>query len=178
VGIFKDEFVLKKLGSYALTAAIFAAMIAVPVLFIKGALWAAQHLIQPLHTLGWWLLTTTLFIALPLAISKRMRGSVAVAIFYSSFVYGLLAWPTGFVVAYMHWGVFGVLLGLFLGFVGVVPIGMLASAFNGWDDFGSLLELVVLSFASRAGAFMLLASAAKHQAAKDDASFTDTTVVE
>jgi len=162
----KEENMLKKLGNgalgagyIALGAAFFVATLALPVLFIKGAMWASGHLLGPLVTLGWWVLAVTFLVALPLAISKRMRGSVAIAIMYSSFVYGLIAWLTGFVITYDYWGIFGVVFGLFFFGVGVVPLGLLASAFHGWDGFVPLLVLVVLTFGSRIGAFALASSA-------------------
>jgi hypothetical protein len=157
---------LKKLGNYALGAAFFVALFAVPFLFIKGAVWASEHLLEPLITIAWWVLGVTVVVGLPLAIFKRMRAFVAVAILYSSFVYGLLAWLTGFVITYTYWGVFGVVLGLFFAGVGVVPFGLLASAFHGWNGFVPLLVLVVLTFGTRIGAFALATSADKYEATR------------
>ena len=157
---------LKKLGGYALGAAFFVALFAIPLLFIKGAMWASEHLLEPLIRIGWWVLAVTVVVALPLAIFKRMRAAVAIAIMYSSFIYGLIAWLTGFVITYTYWGVFGVVFGLFFAGVGVVPFGLLASAFHGWDGFVPLLVLVFLTFGSRIVAFTLAASADKYYAAR------------
>jgi hypothetical protein len=153
---------LKKLGFYAVGACFFVAAFAIPVLFIKGAVWASEHLLARLITVGWWVLAANVLIALPLSLFKRLRGAMAVIILYSSFVYGLVAWLTGFIITYSYWGIFGVVFGLLLGGVGVVPLGLLASAFHGWDGFVPLLVLILLTFGSRVGAVMLMTSAEKH----------------
>jgi hypothetical protein len=153
---------LAKFGTIALGAALLVALFAVPLLFIKGAMWSSEHLLEPLITVGWLVLGVTIVIALPLSVFKRMRGAMAIAILYSSFVYGLIAWLTGFVITYTHWGVFGVLLGLFLAGVGVVPLGLLASAFHEWDGFVPLVVLVVLTFGSRLVAIALATSADRY----------------
>ena len=114
---------------------------------------------------GWWVLAATILIALPLSIFRRVRGAVAVIILYSSFIYGLIAWFTGFIITYNYWGIFGVVLGLFLGLIGVVPLGLLASAFHGWDGFVPLLVLILLTWGSRVGGYMLTVSAEKYQVA-------------
>ena len=72
---------LTKLGTFAFGAALLVAMFCVPLLLIKGAMWSSEHLLEPLITVGWLVLAVTIAIALPLSISKRMRGVVAIAIF-------------------------------------------------------------------------------------------------
>ena len=68
---------LKKFGFYALGTFFFIATLAIPVLFIKGAVWASEHLLQGLISVGWWVLAATILIALPLSIFRRVRGAVA-----------------------------------------------------------------------------------------------------
>jgi tetrahydromethanopterin S-methyltransferase subunit F len=40
-------------------------------------------------------------------------------------------WCFGFLVTYVYWGITGILIGVVLAGIGVVPIGMLASVING-----------------------------------------------
>jgi hypothetical protein len=160
--------VLKTLGSFALGACIIVAICAASFLFLRGAVWASEHLLEPLIRIGWWVLAADVLLALPLSIFRRTRVVAAVTLLYSSFVYGLIAWLTGFVITYNYWGVFGVVMGLFFGGVGVVPFGLLASAFHGRDGFVPLLALIVLTFGSRIVAFLLAASAEKYEAARPD----------
>jgi hypothetical protein len=153
---------LNKLGGYALGTCVAIAFLALPIVFLMGAVWSSVHLLPLLIDMGWWVLGITVFIALPLAISRKMRGPVAPAIMYSSFFYGVTAWLIGFLLTYTHWGIFAVILGLFIIGIGVVPIGLLASAFHGWDGFFPLLALVILTFGSRIVAIALASSADKN----------------
>jgi len=58
------------------------------------------------------------------------------------------------------WGWLAVIIGIFLGGIGVVPIGMLASIFNGrWDIFWTLLLTVVLTYGTRIIGYALANSA-------------------
>jgi hypothetical protein len=52
-----------------------------------------------------------------------------------------------------------VIIGIFLGGIGVVPIGMLTSVFNGrWDIFWTLLFTVILTYGARIIGFALVNS--------------------
>ena len=56
-------------------------------------------------------------------------------------------------------GWLAVIIGIFLGGVGVVPIGMLAAIFNGeWGILGTLFMCIVLTYGSRAIGTMLVES--------------------
>ena len=71
-------------------------------------------------------------------------------IYISSYVYGLSAWIYGLAVTLALWGWIAVIIGLFLGGVGVVPIGMLAAIFNGhWGIFWTLFLTVALTYGAR-----------------------------
>ena len=141
---------LKSVAGFALGTAILLAALALIVIFIKGALWASEHVLPPLIRVGWFALAVVLLLLLPLSLFKRLRGYTGAGIFMGSYVFGLICWLTGFVVTYTLWGLWAIILGLlFLG-GGVVPIGMAASLFKGeWQTFGILIVLVVLTFGSR-----------------------------
>jgi hypothetical protein len=65
----------------------------------------------------------------------------------------------GLVLTLSTWGLGAVLLGLFLGGIGVVPIAMLATLLKGmWAPLAELVVLTIMTFASRAGAFSLAES--------------------
>lgn len=89
-------------------------------------------------------------IALLIAISRKTRGVVGIIIFLSSYVYGLQTWITGLLVALAFWGWAVVIIGLFMGGIGVVPIGMAAAIFNSrWSIFFVLLINVILTYGTR-----------------------------
>lgn len=142
----------KKFGGYMLGLAVFAAVLALPFVFIKGAMWASENLLPPLFAVGWIAIAIVILVLLPLSLFRRLRGFTGTGIFLSSYLFGLICWLTGFVVTYSLWGAWAVVLGiLFLG-GGVVPIGMVASLFKGeWQMLMLLFILVVLTFGTRIG---------------------------
>jgi hypothetical protein len=73
-----------------------------------------------------------------------------------SYLFGVTLWLTGFLVTFALWGTVAVVLGVLLLGVGVVPIGLLATALNGmWPQFFSLLVMVLLTFGTRMGSIAL-----------------------
>ena len=147
---------LKSAAGLAFGAAVLIGLLALPVIFIKGAMWASKNLLEPLIGIGWLAVAVVLFILLPLSIFKRLRGFTGTGIFIASYVFGLICWLVGFVVTYSLWGLWAIIVGLlFLG-GGVVPIGMIASLFKGeWQMLIMLTVLVALTFGARLlGAFI------------------------
>lgn len=96
------------------------------------------------------MLAVNIVIFLPLSIFTRLRGFTGGGIFFSSFLFGFVAWLLGFILTYSIWGAWAVVIGvLFLG-GGVVPIALLATAINGyWDPFLTLLVVTALTFGAR-----------------------------
>ncbi len=72
----------------------------------------------------------------------------------------------GFLLTLELWGVFAVLIGLFFLGIGVVPIAILATLFNGmWVELGMLVLAVVLTFGVRMlGMFLADSSQSDSQA--------------
>ena len=53
-------------------------------------------------------------------------------------------------ISYTIWGVTGIVIGLLLGGIGVVPIAILATLFNGmWSMVGQLLLVTAITFGTR-----------------------------
>jgi hypothetical protein len=74
----------------------------------------------------------------------------------ASCVFGAALWLTGVAVVYNYWGMVGLFVGLAVAGVGVVPIGLLASALQGeWLEVASLVLGLVLTFGARVLAFYL-----------------------
>jgi type IV secretory pathway VirB2 component (pilin) len=64
----------------------------------------------------------------------------------------------GFQATLEYWGTAGVLIGLFLAVVGIVPLGIVASAFHGdWVAVGYLTTGLVITLSARAIAYWLVA---------------------
>lgn len=150
---------LKSIGGALLGIAFFVgSIIALILFFTVGAKVGATIL----PFVSW--LTGILFainiIALLVAISRKARGVAGIIIFISSYVYGLQTWITGLLVTLALWGWLAVIIGLFMGGIGVVPIGMAAAIFNGqWGIFFVLFLNVILTYGARAIGMALAESA-------------------
>lgn len=141
--------ILESIGGVLLGIAFFVGSIIALILFFTVG---ATVGVTILPFVSW--LTGILFavniIALLIAISRKTRGVVGIIIFLSSYVYGLQTWITGLLVALAFWGWVVVIIGLFMGGIGVVPIGMAAAIFNGrWSIFFVLLINVILTYGTR-----------------------------
>lgn len=149
---------LKSIGGTLLGIAIFVGIIAATVLFFTfGA--KAAFTISPFVNWLAGLLFIINFITLLFALIPKARGVVGLIIYISSYVYGLSAWIYGLAVTLAFWGWVAVIIGIFLGGIGVVPIGMLTSVFNGrWDIFWTLLFTVILTYSARIIGFALVNS--------------------
>lgn len=141
---------LKEMTGMIFGFLILIAFLSLPLVFFMGAAWASKNLLGPLIVIGWILLAVNIVILLPLSIFKWLRGFTGGGIFFSSFLFGLVAWLLGFILTYSIWGAWAVVIGiLFLG-GGVVPIALLATAINGyWDPFFTLLVVTALTFSAR-----------------------------
>lgn len=140
---------LKSIGGVLLGIAFFVGSIIALILFFTVG---ATVGVTILPFVSW--LTGILFavniIALLIAISRKTRGVVGIIIFLSSYVYGLQTWIIGLLVTLTLWGWIAVIIGLFIGGIGVVPIGMAAAIFNGrWSIFFVLLINVILTYGTR-----------------------------
>ncbi len=141
---------ISQIGTYAFALVIMLALLSLPVLFILGAVWVAEKALPWLILLSVLTLAFNIVILLPLALIPPTRPWAGVGFFISSFVFGLTGWLMGLLLTWILWGVFAVLIGLFILGIGVVPIGMLATLFNGmWLELGLLFLAVVLTFGLR-----------------------------
>lgn len=120
------------------------------VLIIKGSAFIGALFLPLLVALVFPFAAFTLVVLLPMAVFPRTRPAAAGIMYVGSFLYGLTAWLIGFIVTLKYWGVFWVIIGLVLAGVGVVPMGLLATAFaQDTTAFWSLLVLTVLTLGTR-----------------------------
>lgn len=149
----------KEAGTLALGVVFFLAILCIPVLFIMGAEWAAENLLQPLIAAGWIAVGLDVLIFLPLCIFRGTRGFAGLAIFISSFIFGLVTWLVAFVLTYALWGLWAVILGVVFFGGAVVPFALLATLFKGmWDPFFTVVILFVLTFGSRIAGMYIVES--------------------
>jgi hypothetical protein len=114
-------------------------------LFFAGP--AAPYLMKAF----WTVLILEFFVILPISFIPKCKEFCSNTIIYASYFYGFLTWVWGFVAAYFIWGKTGIIVGLLLFGVGVVPVGFLAALLNGqWLGLAFITFGIVLTYGTRA----------------------------
>ena len=153
---------LKAIGGVILGIVIFLGISLAAILFFIFGTAIAFHIAPFIYWLSGILLVIDI-IALFAAITYPARVVSGVILYISSYVFGLATWIYGLAVTLSLWGFLAVIIGLFLGGVGVVPIGMLAAIFHGkWDIFLTLLVMTVVTFVTRIIGMLLAENSTKN----------------
>lgn len=127
-------------------------------LYIAGLAWVSESVHEYLNIAATTAVAACVFILLPCALFRATRKVSVHGLLISSVIFGASTWILGFLVTLQYWGVFGILVGVILGIVGIVPLGMLASAFHSdWATIGMLAVGLVLTFGARMIAIMVAA---------------------
>lgn len=151
----KDK--LSEMGSSGLGIIFFLALCSLPAVFLLGAEWLGEKLLPFLLPLSMITLAICILILLPLAIFRATRPLAGNGFFIGSYVFGVTGWFMGLLLTLTLWGGVAALFGLFFFGIGVVPIAMLATLFNGmWLELGLLILAIVLTFGCRILGLVLL----------------------
>ena len=141
---------LSNIGTYALGLVIMLAFLALPVLFIVGGVWVGEKVLPWLMLLSVLVLALNIIIIVPLALIPPTRPWAGLGFFFSSYIFGLTGWFMGLLLTWVLWGGIAVIIGLLILGIGVVPIVMLATLFNGmWLELGLLFLAIILAFGLR-----------------------------
>lgn len=164
---------LKNLGWGIILIVFFVIIALLTGLFIHGGAWLSTKVYPILTVISGITFGIALFVLTPISIFKKTRGFAGNGIVLSSFIFGLTLWVWSFLLTYTLWGGLGIVIGLFILGVGVVPIAMLATLFKGmWAIFGQLILLTILTFGSRFFGIFLTKSH-QHFKAEQDYDTTD-----
>jgi hypothetical protein len=129
---------------------IFLGLMLLPLLVILGGVWLSGVLYPFLVSIFSITFIVSIFILLPLGIFKKTRLISSNGLLIASYVFGTTLWVWSFLLSYALWGFLGLLIGLFIAGIGVIPIAVLATLFSGeWAIFGQLILLVFVTFGSR-----------------------------
>lgn len=100
-------------------------------------------------------LAITIFILLPLAFWQRTRSFSGTGLVIASYVFGVTTWLLGAGLTFGLFGWFGLIIGLLIAGVGVVPLAIIGAIFK-LSDGGLALAIflmVVITLAARFGGF-------------------------
>lgn len=161
------DLIMKALGGFGkvlIGLAVAAAIVTAIILIFKYGGDALQIILPIIYQLAGTLTLLNILLLLVVIIPKA-RGVAGYIILVSSLVYGLWAWIFGLIVTLSIWGWIGVIIGVLMGGVGVVPLALLASIVDGkWDLFWPLIINIGVYFAALTIGTLLIESAEKHQA--------------
>jgi len=154
-------------GFFAL--AVIVALAALIALFVSGIVFVSQHLVWYVVAgaiAAFWL---CVIVFLPLSLFGRTRAFAVIGVLGAAFLFALATWMLGLLATYQAWGGLGVVIGLVLGIVGIVPLGLIAALFSAqWLILGQLIAGIVLTYAARRFAATLSARAAREAADRRD----------
>lgn len=108
--------------------------------------------------ISWIALAIVLFVLLPLAAWRKTRAAAGFCLVFTSYIFGATTWFLGAAVTFGSFGWLGLIIGLFIFGVGVVPLGIIGAFFK-LDINGlglSLCVMLVITLAARfAGAYFV-----------------------
>lgn len=132
---------LERIGAVILGISIVAAFIFATVLLINGTVYVNTKIFPYLLFTVTILVVVCIMILLPLSLFRRTRMIPAYGFLICSFAFGLFTWLCGFLMTYDIWGGTGIVIGMLLAGVGVVPLGMIASALH--SEWSPVVEIMV-----------------------------------
>ena len=100
---------------------------------------------------SWLAFAIAVVILLPLAIWRKTRPTAGAGLLVVSYVFGATTWFLGAAVTFGSFGWFGLILGLFILGLGVVPLGIIGAFFSlGINGLGwSLCVMLVITLMAR-----------------------------
>lgn len=101
--------------------------------------------------ISWIALAIVLFVLLPLAAWRKTRGVAGAGLFIASYIFGTTTWFLGAAATFNSFGWLGLIIGLLVLGVGVVPLGIIGAFFKmNIIDLGvSLCVMLVITLAAR-----------------------------
>jgi hypothetical protein len=139
-----------RIGGIGLTILFILVPSLTALLFVHGAAWVDEWLGRYVAATAIGLAIIDLIIILPLSIFRKLRGLCVHFLFFSSIVFMLATWFLGFESTLQYWGYLGVLLGIFVVGIGVIPFGFIAAIIHAdWTIVCGLVVGIVLILAVR-----------------------------
>jgi hypothetical protein len=112
--------------------------------------WMSEVIYPIIVPVSVWMFAATLVLLLPMACIRPLRGVAAVGLMIASVFFGIATWVYGFLVTFGTLGILGIVVGIVLGGVGVVPVAIVACLWDGaWSVAAQLVVGIVLTFGVR-----------------------------
>src|ERR1700737_4002186 len=82
------------------------------------------------YTFSWIALAIAVLVFLPLAAWRKTRGAAGLGLFVVSYIFGATTWFLGAAVTFGSFGWIGLIIGVFIFGIGVVPLGIIGAFFK------------------------------------------------
>src|SRR5215831_11260973 len=122
---------LKNVGIALGGLLVMVALFCLAMIFIVGATVVSAWVMDWVPVVFWSSLLIAFFIFGPLSLIPPTRFIAAIGFVIASYVFGALVWCCGLGVTYEAWGMGGVIIGLMIAGIGIVPVGMLVVLLHG-----------------------------------------------
>lgn len=142
---------LKTIGTFALSVVVVGAVFLLITILLHSMVWASEKVLPWLLDAGRIAFDICIVIILPLCIFRKTRPWAGVGLYIASYLFGTILFAFACIVVVQIWGYFGLIVGLIIAGVGVVPVAFLATLFHAaWPLLLDLIIGTVLTFGTRA----------------------------
>src|SRR5258706_9350964 len=97
---------------------------------LEAIAWLLAYVFMLLLPFSLFALSISIFVLVPLAFFRKTRPAAGLGVFIASWLFGLTTWTLGVTITFLAYGWVGLIIGLLLFGVGVVPMGVFAAFFN------------------------------------------------
>ena len=131
-------------------------LVAVPILFLFGVSWLIR-IVEPIVSFctatAFWL---SLLLFLPMALLRRTRIISIFGLGAASLIFGIFSWCLSFATVHDYFGITGLVIGLLIAGVGIVPIALVGAIMHhAWPLLVLLIFALILSLGTRVLAMWL-----------------------
>ncbi len=145
-----NESRLQTVKGLGIFLVILFAIFVLPVLYTHGMVWFSEKAFPWLFYASLIAFAICLLVLLPLSIFRKLRHWTSLGFYLVSFLFGTLLFTFSCLVAVELWGFIGLIIGLVMWGVGVVPVAFLAALFHGeWALLGYVVLGTVGTFGTR-----------------------------
>lgn len=141
---------LEKVGCIFIGVATVIAVIFIISLIIKGGVWIAAASLPVFIYISFILFILNLIVFFPLTFIKKTRKFGGSSMFLSSYIIGITVWLWCLVLTFKLCGWLGVIIGVILLGIGVVPIGILSALFTAhFSTFFLIIFFIIIAWLIR-----------------------------
>lgn len=141
---------MKDIGSIVAGIAVLVGIMAIGIGLLTGAAEFSLWILKWTFPVFWIALLISVVLLAPLSLIPSARGFSAVGFMFAAIAFSTILWLWGMAYTYTVWGMLGVVVGLVLLGIGVVPVAMVAALIHGdWSTLGMFVVTGIVSIGFR-----------------------------